>query len=154
MSERADRIRVQKAAFNEGELYQWLIQGDHQQGAVVNFIGRVRSGRTGVTALFLEHYPAMTLPALKRIVADARKRWPLGRVVVVHRIGEIAVGHAIVYVGVSSEQRRTAFNGCAFIMDMLKTQAPLWKKERTATTEYWLEAKARDQLEAQRWLQD
>ncbi|VEA72436.1 Molybdopterin synthase catalytic subunit [Serratia rubidaea] len=84
------RIRVQRALFNVGEEYAWLAQCD-DDGAVVTFTGKVRNHNLGdnVSALTLEHYPGMTEKALAEIVATARERWPLQRVSVIHRIGEM-----------------------------------------------------------------
>ena len=84
-----------------------------------------------VKALTLEHYPGMTEKALAEIVDEARNRWPLGRVTVIHRIGELWPGDEIVFVGVTSAHRSSAFEAGQFIMDYLKTRAPFWKREAT-----------------------
>ena len=87
------RIRVGEAPFNVGDEYQWLAQCD-ADGAVVTFTGKVRNHNLGddVSALTLEHYPGMTEKALAEIVAEARSRWPLQRVTVIHRVGALYPG--------------------------------------------------------------
>ena len=119
------RIVVDHAAFNVGEEYQWL-SGRDEDGAVVTFTGKVRNHNLGdnVSALTLEHYPGMTEKTLAGIVDDARERWPLGNVTVIHRVGELWPGDDIVFVGVTSAHRSSAFEAGQFIMDYLKTRAP------------------------------
>ncbi|MDO6805921.1 molybdenum cofactor biosynthesis protein MoaE, partial [Wenyingzhuangia sp. 1_MG-2023] len=82
-----------------------------------------------ISRLFLEHYPGMTERALADIVAAARKRWSLGRVRLIHRIGALDIEDQIIFIGVSSGHRQNAFDAAAYIMDFLKSQAPFWKKE-------------------------
>ena len=95
------RILVGHERFNVGTEYDWLA-GRDEDGAVVTFTGKVRNHNLGdsVKALTLEHYPGMTEKSLAAIVEEARGRWPLGRVTVIHRIGEMWPGEEIVFVGV------------------------------------------------------
>src|SRR5437667_46997 len=97
--------------------------------------GAVVSDAAAVRTLTLEHYPGMTEKALARIVDEAKSRWDIYDVLVIHRIGELAPTDQIVLVAVTSAHRGEAFAACQFIMDYLKTQAPFWKKERTADGE-------------------
>ncbi|STD18620.1 molybdopterin biosynthesis MoaE protein [Enterobacter asburiae] len=94
------RILVSPERFNVGTEYSWLAERD-EDGAVVTFTGKVRNHNLGdsVKALTLEHYPGMTEKSLTEIVDEARGRWPLGRVTVIHRIGEMWPGEEIVFVG-------------------------------------------------------
>ncbi|MFZ4834795.1 molybdopterin synthase catalytic subunit MoaE [Rouxiella sp. Mn2063] len=146
------RIVVDSAAFSVGDEYQWLAQSD-ADGAVVTFTGKVRNHNLGdnVSALTLEHYPGMTEKALAEIVIEARQRWILHRVAVYHRVGALYPGEEIVFVGVSSAHRGTAFAACEFIMDYLKTRAPFWKREATEQGERWVDARISDQEAARRW---
>ena len=146
------RIMVGHAPFNVGEEYQWLNARD-EDGAVVTFTGKVRNHNLGdnVSALTLEHYPGMTEKTLAGIVDDARERWPLGNVTVIHRVGELWPGDDIVFVGVTSAHRSSAFEAGQLIMDYLKTRAPFWKREATAQGERWVEARDSDKQAAQRW---
>jgi len=146
-------IRVQHKSFDVGQLTADLHARNPRVGAVVNFIGYVRDLNIGqsVNELFLEHYPGMTEKALEQIAEEARERWPLLGVEIVHRVGALAVSEPIVFVGVSSKHRHMAFEACAFIMDVLKTRAPFWKRETTPQGAHWVEARESDQNAALRW---
>lgn len=146
------KIVVDEARFNVGTEYNWLAERD-EDGAVVTFTGKVRNHNLGdsVKALTLEHYPGMTQKALAEIVEQARERWPLGRVTVIHRIGEMWPGEEIVFVGVTSAHRGSAFAAGEFIMDYLKTRAPFWKREATPEGERWVESRDSDKDAASRW---
>ncbi len=138
-------ISVQTADFDLGFEYQQLCNSP-QIGAVVTFVGRVRDFAENQT-LWLEHYPPMTENLLAALVAKAKARWPLQVVRIIHRVGPLLPSEQIVFVGVSSAHRQAAFAACEWLMDMLKTQAPFWKKEG----DHWVEARASDLLAAQRW---
>ncbi len=81
--------------------------------AVVTFTGKVRNHNLGaeVSTLTLEHYPGMTEKALAEIAAQARERWPLTRIALLHRVGELGAGERIVFVGVSGAQCRRIYDG-------------------------------------------
>lgn len=147
-------IQVQAEPFDQNHVYRWLSE-PHSVGATTLFIGKVREMNLGesVSGLFLEHYPAMTEKALREIVEQARRRWDLQRVAVIHRIGQLTTGDEIVLVGVSSAHRGDAYAANEFIMDYLKTQAPFWKREQTSQGERWIEGRESDQLAAQKWQQ-
>ncbi len=148
-----DFIAVQREDFSLAVEYAKLCENNSRDGAVVTFTGLVRDLNQGrsVSSLTLEHYPAMTHKALQEIVQDARSRWQLGRIRVIHRVGRLQLNEQIVFVGVSACHRGDAFAACEFIMDYLKTRAPLWKKEQTDSGEHWVEAKQTDQHQARRW---
>jgi molybdopterin synthase catalytic subunit len=146
------QIRIGPAPFDMAEAYRWLAACD-EDGAVVTFTGKVRNHNLGndVAALTLEHYPGMTEKALQEIVDAARERWPLQRVTVIHRVGELFPGDEIVLVGVTSAHRGSAFSAAEFIMDYLKTRAPFWKREATEQGDRWVDARDSDHQAAQRW---
>ena len=146
-------ISVQQADFSMEQEYRALIADNVKDGAAVTFVGLVRDFNDGssVNGLFLEHYPGMTENCLKDICEQAKSRWELGRVRVIHRVGQLDLGDQIVFVGVTSRHRQSAFEACEFIMDYLKTQAPFWKKETTTEGNRWVEAKQSDEDKAQRW---
>ncbi|MDQ2962384.1 MAG: molybdenum cofactor biosynthesis protein MoaE, partial [Pseudomonadota bacterium] len=104
-----------------------------------------------VSTLTLEHYPGMTEKALARIVDEAKSRWNVYDVLVIHRVGELKPTDQIVLVVVTGAHRGEAFAACEFIMDYLKTRAPFWKKEQTPAGERWVEARASDDDAAARW---
>ncbi len=124
-------------------------------GALASFTGIARSDTNdhgNVTAIELEHYPAMTLPALDALVQDAFARWPLLGCVLVHRTGLVPVNQAIVVVGTASLHRAAALESTAFLIDRLKTGAPFWKKEhRSGGSAHWVEARSSDDAAADKW---
>lgn len=147
-------ISIQQDDFNIADEYNKLHLNNDEDGAVVTFCGKVRNNNLNkqVTGLYLEHYPGMTEKQLATIIKTAQKRWSIGRVNVIHRIGQLAVGDQIVFVGVTSTHRQDAFAACEFIMDHLKVKATFWKKELTADGENnWLSAKETDQQKANTW---
>jgi molybdopterin synthase catalytic subunit len=127
--------------------------GDPAIGAVVTFIGQMRDINDGerVQALYLEHYPGMTEHALQQIVEEAGQRWQIQHCCVVHRVGALLPSDPIVLVAVASQHRKEAFQACEFIIDYLKTKAPFWKKETTATGERWVDARESDDAAMLRW---
>jgi molybdopterin synthase catalytic subunit len=146
-------ISIQAEDFDHGVEVNLLESNNLEDGAVVTFSGRVRNNNLGlkVKGLFLEHYPDMTEKLLAEIIETAKQRWDIGRVKVIHRIGQLAIGEQIVFVGVTSKHRQDAFAANEFIMDFLKVKAPFWKKELTELGETWLEAKTSDKEKAQAW---
>ncbi|PLW82842.1 molybdopterin synthase catalytic subunit [Kineobactrum sediminis] len=126
---------------------------EREAGAIVTFTGYVRACNDGaaITALELEHYPGMTENSLRAILDEAAQRWSVLAATVVHRVGLLAVGEPVVWVGVSSAHRGDAFTACEYVMDYLKTEAPFWKKEHGDTGSRWLEARASDSERARRW---
>ncbi|RKS27917.1 molybdopterin synthase subunit MoaE [Pseudomonas sp. WPR_5_2] len=146
-------VSVQYKAFDIAQLIDSLRTNDPGIGAVVNFVGYVRDINDGqaVAGLFLEHYPGMTERSLQTIIDSAMARWPLKKVVIVHRIGQLSVTDPIVFVGVSSQHRQAAFEACAFIMDFLKTDAPFWKREDGVSGSHWVDARDSDRSAVQRW---
>jgi molybdopterin synthase catalytic subunit len=145
-------IRVQEAPFDPGtELAR--LKASAGAGATVMFVGTVRELSEGrrIAAMTLEHYPAMTERALAGIEAEARRRWPLDDVLIIHRHGRLEPGDDIVLVITRSAHRQAAFEACAFLMDWLKTKAPFWKLEADATGERWVEARDSDEEAARRW---
>jgi molybdopterin synthase catalytic subunit len=146
-------VRVQEGPFDAGREIAALTEGRRDVGAVATFVGLVRDLNDGarVTRMRLEHYPGMTERALEEICAEAATRWDLLDTRVVHRVGPLEPGDAIVLVAVSSAHRGEAFAACEFIMDYLKTRAPFWKKELTPEGERWVEARQGDDEAASRW---
>ncbi|MEM6905258.1 MAG: molybdopterin synthase catalytic subunit MoaE [Pseudomonadota bacterium] len=142
-------VRVQEAPFDIAAEQAALVAGQPQIGAVVAFTGLVR-GAPG-TALELEHYPGMTETALAGLVAEARARWPLDGVRVIHRVGRLSPGEGIVLVLAASRHRRAAFEAAEFLMDYLKTKAPFWKREDGPDGARWVDARDSDDSAAARW---
>lgn len=147
------RVVVQDADFDAGAEVARLGSGPDNVGAVVSFVGVVRAESEGekLLSLHLEHYPGMTERELTRIAGEARERWKLSGVTIIHRVGTLRPGAQIVLVVTASAHRQAAFDGCAFVMDYLKTKAPFWKKETRASGEYWVDARSSDDDAAARW---
>jgi molybdopterin synthase catalytic subunit len=139
------KVSVQRQDFDLGAEVR-AISHDAKVGAVASFIGLVRDVR-----MTLEHYPGMTESAIGKIVEEAAGRWQVMDCTVIHRYGDLAPNDQIVLVAVASAHRADAFAACAFIMDYLKTQAPVWKKEHRAGGATWVEARAADDQAAERW---
>ena len=151
--ELAMSVRVQAGDFDVGQEVARLRAHDRSVGAIAAFIGTVRdvNDAASITGMTLEHYPGMTEAALEDIVDEARQRFDIVDALVVHRVGALLPGDQIVLVAVTSAHRGMAFQACEFVMDMLKTRAPFWKKERMPDGERWVEARASDDEAATRW---
>jgi len=121
-------------------------------GAVATFIGLVRDDG-GVEELFLEHYPVATEKALSDLVAEAVQRWSLAAATVIHRVGAMAPGARIVFVGTTAAHRAEALEACAFLIDRLKTDAPFWKRETRGKDARWVGERDSDHHAADRWKQ-
>ena len=146
-------VSVQREPFDIAAETARLADGNHDIGAVVSFTGLVRAttGEGPISGMELEHYPGMTERALEDIVAEARERWPLEGVRVIHRYGPLAPGEQIVLVLTASRHRQAAFEAAEFLMDYLKTRAPFWKKEAHAGGARWVDARDSDDSAARRW---
>jgi molybdopterin synthase catalytic subunit len=146
-------IRVQPEAFDVNAEIERLRAADPRVGAIVCFIGVVRDLNEGasVASMSLEHYPGMTEKALEGIVEQARGRWDLYDVLVIHRVGELRPTDPIVLVVVTSAHRGEAFAACEFVMDYLKTEAPFWKKESSPEGARWVDARESDDAARERW---
>jgi len=146
-------VSVQREDFDIAAEIDRLTATDPDIGAVVSFTGLVRqmTGAGPIGAMELEHYPGMTERALEAIVAEARGRWPLQGVRVIHRYGPLKPGERIVLVLTASRHRQAAFEAAEFLMDYLKTRAPFWKKEDHGGDVRWVDARDSDDSAAARW---
>ena len=147
------RVSIQAADFDLGQEVAQLRAGDGGVGAVASFIGTVRerSEAAAVSAMELEHYPGMTERAIESMIDQALARFDIHAARVVHRVGHLKAGDQIVLVAVSSPHRGAAFQACEFLMDYLKTQAPLREKETTASGARWVDARVADDQALARW---
>jgi molybdopterin synthase catalytic subunit len=147
------RVRVQTQDFDLGAELSALRHEDARVGAVVSFLGTVRDMNEGanVAAMELEHYPGMTEQAIETIVEQACQRWPLFGARVIHRVGPLLPLDQIVLVVCTAAHRGDAFAACEFIIDYLKTEAPLWKKEQTPDGARWVDARVTDDTARQKW---
>lgn len=146
-------VRLQREQFDATAEAAKLGRGRVDIGALVTFTGVCRGDEDGepIAALTLEHYPGMAESEIERHVAEAAERWPLLGVTVIHRYGRILPGEDIVLVATASSHRQAAFAAAEFLMDYLKTRAPFWKQVEKADGKTWVDAKAADDVAAERW---
>jgi molybdopterin synthase catalytic subunit len=147
-------VRVQSEVFDAAAEAAHLSRGRTDLGAVVTFTGLCRDEAGSLAALEIEHYPGMAEDEIGRVVAEARTRWPVDGVLVIHRHGLIAPGEPIVLVATTGLHRSEAFAAAEFLMDFLKTRAPFWKKAHAAedtTAREWIAAKSQDDAAAAKW---
>ncbi len=153
-------ISIQTEDFSMADEYAAIRSKAGDAGAIVTFTGLVRElyqaadqvdpGDT-VQSLFLEHYPGMTEKCLEDIQSQAIQRWPLLATRIIHRVGELKSHDQIVFVATASANRHAAFESAEFIMDYLKSEAPFWKKQKTAKESGWIESRNSDQAAIDRW---
>lgn len=120
-------------------------------GAIASFTGLVRDDDGAVSELWLDHHPTLSGEAIAEIAEDARRRFEVAAVHIVHRVGAVAAGEPIVFVAAASHHRRAAFDAVDYMMDRLKTDAPLWKRERRGDGAVWIEAREGDHADRARW---
>ena len=146
-------IRILETPFNPDEEIAAFNKRAGGAGAVVTFLGAVRgnAGERMVTALELEHFPGVTEKSIADIEEQARARWPVSDIDIVHRVGRLDPCDSIVLVCVAADHRREAFEAADFLMDYLKTEAMFWKKEVRDDGEEWIEPRAADYEDAARW---
>ena len=146
-------IKVQREDFDIGAELAQLTDGNTKVGGLASFVGLVRdlADQGAVSAMTLEHYPGMTEKRLAEIEAEARARWPLESVLIIHRYGRLEPGDRIVLVATTSAHRQAALESCAFLIDWLKTKAPFWKLEEGSKGAAWVEAKESDDHAAEKW---
>ncbi|NIJ36599.1 molybdopterin synthase catalytic subunit [Sphingopyxis panaciterrae] len=144
------RVAVQPAAIDVAGALAAHDAGGH--GASASFIGRVR-GDDGLTELFLDHHPVLTAGGLEELATQAAARWKLGALTLIHRIGAMAPGDTIVLVLASSPHRAEALAACEYLIDRLKTDVMLWKRESFADGRVsWVEQREGDHARAGRWM--
>lgn len=144
-------VRVQSAPFDYGGECARFGTGGRGAGAVVTFLGVVRDDGGRLSRMEIEHYPGMTEKAIAAIAEEARNRWALADVLVIHRHGALAPGEAIMMVATAARHRAAAFAAAEFLMDYLKSRAPFWKKEFGPDGAEWVAAQDADEVALTRW---
>ena len=149
-------ICIQKDLFNIEKIISNLRKNKPSIGAIVSFIGYVRDFNKDINTkklkhMELEHYPGMTEKTLIKIELNAKSRWSLEDVFIIHRVGKLLPSDPIVAVVVASQHRKNAFEACEFIIDFLKTDAPFWKKEISDQDELWVENRLEDHQKKASW---
>lgn len=144
-------IRLVTEAFEPGALLSGFCRDRSETGAVASFVGIARAEKGAARTLELEAYPGFTEAEIGKIADRARERFGLDDLLIVHRVGRIEAGEAIVFVATASAHRREAFEACDFLMDYLKSKAPFWKKEHGPGGERWIEPRDQDHADVARW---
>ena len=133
-------VSVSEETIDAAEMLRFV--ADASAGCTVLFTGTARDhspGRVGVSKLEYEAYGSVAEDKIAEIVADAMQQWPLIKVAAVHRTGSLDIGESAVMVAVSSAHRSDAFPAARFVIDELKSRAPIWKKEHWPGGAEWVQ---------------
>ena len=144
-------IRLTFDPFDPGALLSDFSRGRTEVGAIASFTGLARSDAGSTAILELEAYPGFTEAQIGKIADAARARFSLDDVLILHRVGRIAPGEPVVFVATAARHRREAFEACDLLMDYLKSKAPFWKKEHGPDGARWVEPRAQDHADLDRW---
>ncbi len=146
-------VRLEPDPIDPAALLDGFCRDRTDVGAVVSVTGLCRDATDGraVETLTLDAWPDFTQTVMAQLEAEARARFDLVDVLAVHRWGAVAVGRPIVFVAAAAAHRRAAFEAADFLMDQLKTRAPLWKREDGPDGRRWIEPRPTDHADAARW---
>ncbi len=133
-------INIVTEKINIDEVFQSV--EDPTAGGIDVFIGTTRNNSNGkqVLSLAYEAYTPMALKMMHDLAREAHQRWHTTKISIVHRIGSVDIGEASVVIAVSSAHRKEAFEACRYLIDTLKKNVPIWKKEIVADGEFWVGA--------------
>lgn len=150
---RLTHIELAESDFDADKAAAAFRRGVETAGAIVTFLGQVSAEEEDnpVQALYLDHMPKATLASIKKIADAAEMRWPLLKATIIHRVGKVATGAPIVFVACAARHRRDAFEAADYLMDFLKSDVLLWKKETRVEGETWIEPRAQDYDDKERW---
>ena len=139
-------VRVVEEAFDPQAETAAFVSGRDEAGALASFVGYCRAATDGaaVSELRIDHYPGFTEREIARLTQDVHQRFGCLDLAVIHRVGKIRPGDAIVLVAALATHRGDAFEAVRILMDYLKTDAPLWKKESGPAGARWIEPRAED----------
>jgi molybdopterin synthase catalytic subunit len=144
-------VRVIQEAFDPQAETASFVSGRDDAGALASFVGycRAKTDGTVVSELRIDHYPGFTEREITRLAQDIHQRFGCLDVLVIHRVGQIEPREAIVLVAALATHRCDAFEAVRVLMDYLKTDAPLWKKESGPAGVRWIEPRAEDHARRQ-----
>jgi len=145
-------IRIARQAFDPQAEIAAFTGGRDDAGALVSFVGYCRAATDGVAVreLRIDHYPGFTEKEITRLAQDVSRRFDCPDLLVIHRVGVIHPGEAIVLVAALSTHRANGFDAVKVLMDYLKTDAPLWKKETGPAGARWIEPRPEDHARRQK----
>ena len=149
------RVRIAPDPFDPQAEIAAFTAGRDDAGALASFVGYCRASTDGVAVneLRIDHYPGFSEKEIARLAEETARRFDCPDLLVIHRVGVIRPGEAIVLVAALSIHRASAFDAVRILMDYLKTDAPLWKKETGPGGARWIEPRAEDharRLEAEK----
>ena len=112
-----------------------------ESGGIVSFLGTVRENSKGhtVSKMEIEAYEDMALRQLEAIRSEAKEKFNVHEIYIVHRYGELNVQDNIVFIAVAARHRKGAFDACIFVINELKKRVPIWKKEITPEGNFWVD---------------
>lgn len=145
------KLVVDNATFDAGAELNAFSAGLDHAGAVVSFTGLVRDVAAGLDVMQIEHYPGMTQKAIAAMMEQAKSRFDLADVLVIHRYGDLYANDPIMMVATAARHRVDAFQAAEFLMDYLKSRAPFWKKELTGQGADWVASTSQDEDALRRW---
>lgn len=130
--------KITQSPINMQELTDFV--ADPAAGAMATFVGMTRNTNDGRRVIRLEYecYPGMAEKEMRKIAAEVLTRWPIRKVAMIHRLGQVDIGEASVAIAVSSGHRHAAFEACHFAINQLKEIVPIWKKELYEGGELWI----------------
>lgn len=150
-------VTLAQGPFDPAAEYGCFAQASDGDGAIASLTGLTRpASKDGerVSGLFLDHHPRMTLASMEAIADEARRRFAITRLRIVHRCGAVAASEPIVFVAAASAHRRAALEAVDYMMDRLKTDAVFWKREDGNGATKWIEPTWDDRQARARWSDD
>lgn len=133
-------IQLTKVPLSTEAAESWVASAE--VGGICVFIGTVRNMTSGkkVESLEFEAYEPMAVREMRKIAEAAIEKWPVVRIAIHHRLGNLAIGEVPVVIAVSCAHRDAAFEACKYCIDTLKETVPIWKKEKFEDGEVWVAA--------------
>lgn len=122
-------VEIVTDPIQQPDIESWLI--DPRSGAICTFSGTTREWTKGMQTqkLFFECYPEMAFSEMQKLISKTRSKWVTSKIALLHRIGDVAIGESSVFIGVSTPHRNDAFDACRYLIDTLKEDVPIWKKD-------------------------
>ena len=143
-------IDVREEDFHVNKELERFENSSKTDAAISLFVGKVRA-EENLISLNLDCYPDMATKEILNIAENAKKKWQINNITVIHRFGELLPGENIVFVITSSDHRTDCQEATQYIMDYLKNSAPFWKKEIYMDKSMWVEQKVDDIEKMERW---
>ncbi|MEM8770835.1 MAG: molybdenum cofactor biosynthesis protein MoaE [Pseudomonadota bacterium] len=144
-------VQILKADLDADHHLARFRSSNKNAGAIVSFLGQVRSENSHVRALHLQHYPEFTEKRIYAIADDIVARFEVDSLLIIHRIGRIEPAAPIVLAAAAAAHRRAAFECVDCVMDYLKSEAPFWKQEDSSNGQRWVYPTSGDSADLQRW---